>query len=62
MLLARRSVAAIVLKEVKTVVTQPLFRKRQCLAVGVINAFLSWAHFYSEQAETLVLTDRDRKL
>lgn len=49
-----------VLKEVKAVVTHPLYRK--CLAAGVIKAFLSWAHFYSERAEPLVLTDRDRKL
>jgi hypothetical protein len=41
--LPRRSVAGkkesagIVLKEVKAVVTQPLYRKGQCLALGVIK-------------------------
>lgn len=53
-LLGRRSVQT-VLKEVKAVVTHPLYRK--CLAAGVIKAFLSWAHFYSERAEPLVLAD-----
>lgn len=59
---AGKECAGIVLEEVQAVATQPLYRKGQCLAPAVMKAFLSWAHFYSERGEPLVLTDRDRKL